>query len=72
MRSSMRRFLVRPKMSMLVVRAKISATGMSDPNPFFLQLITKPYVYNVVIAPHYYPPSISHSTACYTGTCLYE
>ena len=53
-------------------RKKIDASGMSDPNPFFLQLITKPYVYNVVIAPHYYPPSISHSTACYTGTCLYE
>ena len=53
-------------------RQKIDSTGTSDPNPFFLQLITKPYVYNVVIAPHYYPPSISHSTACYTGTCLYE
>ena len=53
-------------------RQTIDSTGTSDPNPFFLQLITKPYVYNVVISPHYYPPSISHSTACYTGTCLYE
>lgn len=53
-------------------RAKISATGMSDPNPFFLQLITKPYVYNVVISPHYYPPSISHASADYTGAALYK
>ena len=53
-------------------RSKIAATGMSDPNPFFLQLITKPYVYNVVISPHYYPPSISQSTAGYTGAALYQ
>ena len=53
-------------------RQKISNTGMSDPNPFFIQLITKPYVYNVVISPHYYPPSISHATDRYTGAALYE
>ena len=53
-------------------RPKIAATGMSDPNPFFLQLLAKPYLYNVVISPHYYPPSISHSTADYTGAALYK
>ena len=53
-------------------RQKISNTGMSDPNPFFIQLITKPYAYNVVISPHYYPPSISHATDRYTGAGLYE
>jgi hypothetical protein len=41
----------------------ISQTGMSDPNPFFQALLSKPYLNNVVIAPHYYPPSISHATS---------
>jgi len=44
-------------------RPLITATGMSDPNPFFLELLTKPYLNNVVISPHYYPPTISHATS---------
>lgn len=39
----------------------IAQTGMSDPNPFFVSLLQKPYLNNVVISPHYYPPSISHA-----------
>jgi hypothetical protein len=37
----------------------IRAAGLSDPNHFFQQLLKKPYLANVVIAPHYYPPSVS-------------
>ena len=40
----------------------IAANNLSDPNPFFQTLLTKPYLSNVVISPHYYPPSISFST----------
>ena len=43
----------------------ISANGLSDPNSFFQTLLTKDYLNNVVIAPHYYPPSISQAkTGC--------
>lgn len=33
--------------------------GLSDPNPFFQALLTRPYLEQVVMAPHVYPPSIS-------------
>ena len=42
--------------------ALISSFGLSDPNPFFQTLLTKPYLDNMVIAPHYYGPSISGQT----------
>ncbi|CAL8461992.1 g1523 [Coccomyxa elongata] len=50
----------------------ISQRGMSDPNPFFTALLSKPYLNNVVIAPHYYPPSISHATSQFTGPDLWN
>ncbi len=37
----------------------ISARGLSDPNPFFSALLQKPYLSQVIIGPHVYPPSIS-------------
>jgi hypothetical protein len=40
----------------------ISARGLSDPNPFFNALLTKPYLDQVIIGPHVYPPSISLAT----------
>ena len=40
----------------------IAAGNLSDPNPFFQTLLTKPYLNNVVVSPHYYPPSISGQT----------
>lgn len=33
--------------------------GLTDPRPFFNTMQTKSYKNNVVISPHYYPPSIS-------------
>ena len=41
----------------------IAANSISDPNPFFTTLSSKPYLNNVVISPHYYPPSISKATS---------
>eukprot|EP00891_Asterochloris_glomerata_P009180 jgi/Astpho2/9180/fgenesh1_pg.00137_%23_8_t len=35
--------------------------GASDPNPFFRSLMGRPYLDQVVIAPHVYPPSITNN-----------
>lgn len=40
----------------------ISSLGLSDTNPFFRTLLNKPYLNQVVAAPHIYPPSISKAT----------
>ena len=37
----------------------ISAFGLTDPKPFLNAALTRPYANQVVISPHYYPPSIS-------------
>ena len=37
----------------------ISSRGLSDPNPFFAALLQKPYIDQIIIGPHVYPPSIS-------------
>lgn len=44
----------------------VSSLGLSDPNPFFTSLLQKPYVSQVVAAPHVYPPSISMATSATT------
>lgn len=49
----------------------IAQTGISDPSPFFTQLLTKSYAGNVAMAPHIYGPSISHR-GMYTGTDLFQ
>jgi hypothetical protein len=40
-------------------RDTIARSGLSDPNPFFQELLTKPYRRQVVAAVHVYPPAIS-------------
>ncbi|KAK9822485.1 hypothetical protein WJX81_001062 [Elliptochloris bilobata] len=52
-------------------KAIISANGIADPNQFFTTLGTKPYLGNVIISPHYYPPSISQNTANFLGQALW-
>ena len=37
----------------------IQQKRISDPNPFFTQLLTKPYRRQVIVGVHIYPPSIS-------------
>lgn len=37
----------------------IARSGLSDPNPFFQELLAKPYRRQVVVAVHVYPPAIS-------------
>ncbi|BDA48966.1 probable major extracellular endoglucanase at N-terminal half [Coccomyxa sp. Obi] len=49
----------------------ISARGLSDPNPFFTALLQKPYLSQVIIGPHVYPPSISMAQDETQGTALW-
>lgn len=43
----------------------ISQYGLSDPNSFFQTILTKPYLNQVGVAPHVYPPSVTYaSTVC--------
>ena len=37
----------------------ISSLGLTDPSQFFNQVVGQPYFNNIVVSPHYYPPSIS-------------
>lgn len=50
----------------------ISQYGLSDPNPFFQALLTKPYLNQVIISPHVYPPSVTHTSIDYSGTGLWN
>ena len=43
----------------------IQKYGLTDPGPFLASVVSSSYANNVVISPHYYPPSISgQSTKC--------
>lgn len=50
----------------------ISSYGLSDPNPFFETLLAKPYLNQVVISPHVYPPSVTGASTDYEGTGLWN
>lgn len=50
----------------------IKKCGLSDPNPFFQELLHKPYVNQVVISPHVYPPSVTHIVKDSFGTGLWN
>lgn len=53
-------------------RTKIANYGLADANVFFGALLSKPYLNNVVISPHYYPPSVSkqQSGCAALGACV--
>lgn len=36
----------------------IEEYGISDPNPFFKELLQRPYLDNIILSPHVYPPSV--------------
>ena len=40
----------------------IATFGLTDPKPILNQIQAAPYKNQVVISPHYYPPSISGQT----------
>ncbi len=42
-------------------RELIRERNLSDPNWFFQTLLHKPYLNNVIISPHFYPPTVSKS-----------
>jgi aryl-phospho-beta-D-glucosidase BglC (GH1 family) len=50
----------------------IKRCGLSDPNPFFKALLNKPYVDQVVISPHVYPPSVTNASQDYQGADLWK
>ncbi len=47
-----------------------SQSGMSNPSAFFNALFTKPYLNQVVISPHVYPPSVTGATQNFSGPGL--
>jgi aryl-phospho-beta-D-glucosidase BglC (GH1 family) len=47
-------------------------TSVNSAKPFFDALITKPYLNQVVISPHVYPPSVSGSRSNDEGATLYK
>lgn len=47
-----------------------SSCARADPNPFFRQLVERPYASRVAISPHAYPPSITGAT--YLGRTLWS
>ncbi len=50
--------------------ATIQQYGLSDPNPFFQELLRRPYLGRVILGPHCYPPSITGAT--FLGQALHE
>ena len=50
----------------------VKARGLSDPNPFFRALLTKPYLNQVVAGPHVYSPSVSSAQDSTQGPPLYK
>lgn len=52
--------------------ALISRFGLSDPNPFFRDLLRKPYRSRTVISPHVYGPTVTRATSHYEGTQLWD
>ena len=51
---------------------KISELGLSDPRPFFDELLSKSYRNRVILAPHVYPPSVTYNYNSATGDGLYN
>ena len=48
----------------------IQQFGLTDPKPILNQILAAPYAKQVVISPHYYPPSISgQSTKWVSAIC---
>lgn len=52
-------------------KSLIQQYGLSDPNPFFQALLTKPYANRTVIAPHVYGPSVTNNNNDYKGVDLW-
>ena len=57
---------------MAVDEKLVRERGLSDPNPFFRTLLTKPYLSQVVAGPHVYSPSVSQAQDSTQGPPLYR
>lgn len=49
----------------------IRENGLSDPNPFFKTLMSRPYRRNVVVSPHVYGPSVTN-TQNFKGPAFFD
>lgn len=50
----------------------ISQNGLSNPNSFFQSLASRPYLNQVVLSPHVYPPSVTGAGTNFNGNGLYN
>ncbi len=50
----------------------VAQNGLSSAKPFFDTLLSKPYLNQVVISPHVYPPSVTGASQNFTGAGLYN
>jgi hypothetical protein len=50
----------------------VKKLGLSDPNPFFRALLSKPYVGQVIAGPHVYSPSVSSAQEATQGAPMYK
>lgn len=46
--------------------------NLSDATTFFQQILSKPWLKQLVLAPHIYCPGVTSATVCYNGTDLYN
>ena len=57
---------------MAVDERLVRERGLSDPNPFFRALLTRPYLSQVIAGPHVYSPSVSSAQDSTQGPPLYK
>ena len=50
----------------------VKSRGLTDPNPFFRTLMTRPYLSQVIAGPHVYSPSVSSAQDSTEGPALYK
>ncbi|KAK9795953.1 hypothetical protein WJX73_004029 [Symbiochloris irregularis] len=50
----------------------VKTVDVSDPTPFFRKVLQRPWLAQLVIAPHFYCPGVSQATECYAGPTQWQ